>query len=170
MTRPPLPDNARDEKAQDATSEKDVRDSNTSQRLDERLDHGIKESFPGSDPVSVKVSKYAPGDPRGAEPSANMSEDGMLTGALEEARKTGAAISEKVRTTAKNLSDNGRRLAPQLGRGRRVVEETLRENPVPALVIAGLIGCGIAVVTYEILSKRKPAKLRRRAYGADEIS
>ena len=39
-------------------------------KLDARLDHGIKESFPGSDPVSVKVSKYAPGDDPNDQPDA----------------------------------------------------------------------------------------------------
>ncbi|CAH1663957.1 MULTISPECIES: hypothetical protein [unclassified Chelatococcus] len=30
---------------------------NSDERQDKRLDHGIKESFPASDPVSVQVSK-----------------------------------------------------------------------------------------------------------------
>jgi hypothetical protein len=61
-------------------------------------------------------------------------------------------------------------MAPHLERGRNVVEETIRANPLPALIIAGLIGGGFALVAYEAMSKSKPKKSRRRAYGADEIS
>lgn len=30
---------------------------NSKQNLDEKLDHGVEETFPGSDPVSVKITK-----------------------------------------------------------------------------------------------------------------
>jgi hypothetical protein len=30
---------------------------NSKEKLDERLDHAAEESFPGSDPVSVKITK-----------------------------------------------------------------------------------------------------------------
>lgn len=32
-------------------------DENTKERLDERLDEAVDETFPGSDPVSVKITK-----------------------------------------------------------------------------------------------------------------
>jgi hypothetical protein len=30
---------------------------NSKERLDEKLDQGVEETFPGSDPVSVKITK-----------------------------------------------------------------------------------------------------------------
>ena len=30
---------------------------NSKENLDEKLDHGVEETFPGSDPVSVKITK-----------------------------------------------------------------------------------------------------------------
>jgi hypothetical protein len=177
MPKAPLTENLPDDKANAASNEKDLRNSDLSQDLDNRLDHGIKETFPGSDPVSVKVSKYALGDPRAAElasendkQASNLDGDDPISGAVKQAREAAGAISETFRTTTQGLSENARRMAPQLKRGRNVVEETIRASPVPALIVAGLIGCGIALVAYEAMSKPRGKKLRRRAYGADEIS
>ena len=93
-----------------------------------------------------------------------------MSGVTKQAREAAGVITDTLKTGAQGLSENARRMAPHLERGRNVVEETVRANPVPALIIAGLIGGGIALVAYEAMSKSRPKKLRRRAYGADEIS
>ena len=176
----PKPTNAESlphDEAAGATKDKDMREFDNPRDLDKSLDHGIKETFPGSDPVSVKVSKYAPGDPRGAEsnsgsngPEPTTTGESALSGVTKQAREAAGVITDTLKTGAQGLSENARRMAPHLERGRNVVEETVRANPVPALIIAGLIGGGIALVAYEAMSKSRPKKLRRRAYGADEIS
>ncbi|MET0527951.1 MAG: hypothetical protein ABW003_06330 [Microvirga sp.] len=167
---------AQPEKQQEADGDKrDRKDSGVRADEDARLDHGIKESFPGSDPVSVEVSKYAPGDPRAGETSPGGSttprrhEEGNGS-VLEQAREAVVTMADKAEATAKDLSERGRKMAPKLANSPRIVQETLREHPLSAVIIAGLIGCGIALVAYEILSGPRSNKMRRRAYGADEIS
>jgi hypothetical protein len=58
-------DPSRDSLQESQGTKEDLSVENSKEKLDARLDHGIKESFPGSDPVSVEVSKYAPGDAPG---------------------------------------------------------------------------------------------------------
>jgi hypothetical protein len=36
-------------------------------------------------------------------------------------------------------------------------------------MLAGLIGCGVSLIAYELLSKPRARKTKRFAYGADEI-
>ncbi|WP_210484838.1 hypothetical protein [Microvirga antarctica] len=135
--------------------------------LDARLDHGIKESFPGSDPVSVKVSKYAPGDPRGVDETSH-GDDDRVSGALRSARHAAEATAERIADSVDYLSARGRKVAP---RAQRAVADAVTEHPVAAMFLAGLVGCGVALLAYEVATApRAPRKTRRRAYGADEIS
>ncbi len=42
---------------QDGTKEDDKLPENKKEHLDEKLDHALEETFPTSDPVSVKITK-----------------------------------------------------------------------------------------------------------------
>ena len=128
----------------------------TKENLDARLDHGIKESFPGSDPVSVKVSKYAPGD------DPNETETGNKD-AYQRARAAANNLSEKVGETVSGLRERGKeylpRAAEEFRRERDRVTQTVSAHPGPALLLAGVIAIGVGLVAYEMLSS---SRTRRR--------
>jgi hypothetical protein len=137
---------------------------NSGARQDERLDHGIKESFPGSDPVSVKVSKYAPGDPRGKGEMAGSSseqpaEEGVIPGVVQQAREAAAALSEGARAAAGDLLAKGDEYVPglesRIQSGKTGVEDTIRRHPMGVTVTALLIGCGVGVIAYELMASRQ---------------
>ncbi|MGO4572227.1 hypothetical protein [Microvirga sp. 2TAF3] len=54
-----MKDKPRHQESQPKTS--DIKDrklpENSKENLDRKLDHGVEESFPASDPVSVKITK-----------------------------------------------------------------------------------------------------------------
>jgi hypothetical protein len=137
---------------------------NTKEKLDARLDHGIKESFPGSDPVSVKVSKYAPGDDGRPDDQDTAADQDRANGVYGRAREAAAALSEKAGEAMADLSQSGRdfvpRVAREFGRGRGLVTQKVSDYPVPALILAGVIGLGVGLIAYEALSSTKPRRTR----------
>lgn len=50
-------DNKQDKPAGKAISKDDKLPENSKKSLDEKLDEGVEETFPASDPVSVKITK-----------------------------------------------------------------------------------------------------------------
>lgn len=119
---------------------------------EKQLDRGVEESFPASDPVSVEVSKYAPGDGPG-----NNSKTGADKAADPSPLSHMASVAGEAFAEAR----------PVVGEGLVRAEKTLRANPLVVAAIAGLVGLGIAAIVYERMSQ--PKKLKRRAYGASEI-
>jgi hypothetical protein len=49
--------NRSDEKSQDENDRKDDKSSESKKHQEDLLDEGVEETFPASDPVSVKISK-----------------------------------------------------------------------------------------------------------------
>ena len=49
--------NRPDEKSQDKNDRKDDKQSENKKHQEDLLDEGVEETFPASDPVSVKISK-----------------------------------------------------------------------------------------------------------------
>ncbi len=153
-------------KASDQENKPDMKSDaaeNSEEREDAQLDHGIKESFPGSDPVSVKVSKYAPGDLPGEGKTAP-EEEGVIPGVVKQAREAAGALSQGARATADDLlskrDEYAMWLEGRIQRGRTAAGDTIRQHPVGVAVIAALIGCGVGLIAYEIIAAKQQRRPR----------
>ncbi|KAB0265125.1 hypothetical protein [Microvirga brassicacearum] len=151
---------------------------NSDERQEERLDHGIKESFPGSDPVSVQVSKYAPGDPRGEgeTPSSSSQEpgvEGVIPGVVQQAREAAAALAEGARGAAGVLLGKSQEYAPGLEsrvqRGQTAAVDAIRRHPMEVAVTAALIGSVVGVIAYELLASRQQSLRRASSQGVPRV-
>jgi hypothetical protein len=137
------------------------------ERLEERLDHGVIETFPASDPVSVRVSKYAPGDPRG-EASADSPEDVGATfqGMVERSREAVSAAAAKAGNSFKTVAQRVRETAPgvkaRLSEQGGVAQDLIKKHSTITALVAGLVGIGAGLVVYEAMSSaaRKRAKVK----------
>ena len=109
-------------------------------------------------PLAIRGVRSRIQGSNGPEPTTTG--ESALSGVTKQAREAAGVITDTLKTGAQGLSENARRMAPHLERrARNVVEETVRANPVPALIIAGLIGGGIALVAYEAMSQVPPEKV-----------
>jgi hypothetical protein len=131
------------------------------EELDASLDHGIKETFPGSDPVSVNVSKYAPGD------EGPPSDQGMPKGVPERARDSAASLAGKASEAMADVSERAREFVPQVarqvGKGSNFLRDRMYAYPGPALILAGVIGLGVGLIAYEAMSTAKPRRNRMQS-------
>jgi len=146
----------------DAPSEGHVPDhklpENSHENLDSKLDHAIEETFPTSDPISVKITKGGAIDydrqdreQAAAEKNQRQGSEGLLRQAKEQVRN----VAQRTTEAARAQYDQGRHYAhdiseryPQVERtyreGSRAVGEAVTGNPILALVVAGAVGYALA--------------------------
>jgi len=151
---------------------------NSQKNLDARLDLGVEETFPASDPVSVMVTKKsAPEDHQEPDTSAPTRQRQAVLGQaeqetaeelLDQVKGTLERVAQTAYGTVRESYDEVRRSAgqardryPAVERsyraGRGAVEEWVIENPWPSLLMAGAIGYGLAWMIHgEPRSRERP--------------
>jgi hypothetical protein len=138
---------------------------NSKENLDARLDLGVEETFPASDPVAVTITKRStPEDrlqlalstsgvqsqahPDHAEQETAEERLDQVKGAVERVARTAYGTVRESYDKARGYARQARERYPEAGRsyraGRRTVEEWMVEHPLPSLLIAGAIGYGLA--------------------------
>jgi len=145
---------------------------NEKENLDAKLDHAIEETFPTSDPVSVKITKGGAIDydrventsPAAAE-GQERSEQNTAESLLDVVRETLGNVSETVPAGAREAYDQGKRFVrqvreryPQAERyyrsSGRMVEQRITERPWLSLLVAGAVGYGLAWLVHGAWSRR----------------
>ena len=147
---------------------------NSRENLDSKLDHAIEETFPTSDPISVKITKggaidYDQQDREREAEEARQRQSGA--GLLRQARDSGEGLlrqaKDQVRNVAQRTSeaaraqyDQGLHYAqdvseryPQVERtyreGSRAVGQVVTGNPVLSLLLAGTVGYALAWLIHD---------------------
>ncbi|MET0430226.1 MAG: hypothetical protein ABW026_17235 [Microvirga sp.] len=131
---------------------------NSRENLDNKLDSAIEETFPTSDPISVKITKggaidYDRQDREQAAEDERQRRGGE--GLLRQARDQVRNVAQRTSEAARAQYDQGRHYAqdvserfPQVERtyreGSRAVGQAVSGNPLLSLMLAGTIGYALA--------------------------
>jgi ElaB/YqjD/DUF883 family membrane-anchored ribosome-binding protein len=135
---------------------------NSKENLDTKLDHAIEETFPTSDPVSVKITKggaidYDQPEAASSAPPQGQNQEGQGTveTLLNQAKETLGTVAGTASGSVGEAVNQGRRYVrqaseryPQVERSYqesgRAIRQQVAENPWPALVLAGAVGYALA--------------------------
>src|SRR5215213_4474009 len=135
---------------------------NSQENLDARLDHAIEETFPTSDPVSVTITKGPEPDSPDQETHSSSADDqqGQLEQdstehLLDQVREALSDVADQASGAARDLYNRGEHYSRQareqypeaeryLRDGQRAVTHRVIENPLLALVMAGVAGYVLA--------------------------
>jgi ElaB/YqjD/DUF883 family membrane-anchored ribosome-binding protein len=148
----------RENKSAKHPSDNDL-DENSQENLDARLDHGIEETFPTSDPVSVTITK-GPEPDREARTSAasDRKQDpqqastehilDQVRDALHEVADHASGAARDVYNRGENYARQAREQYPEAERyirdGQQAVTQRVIGNPLLALFMAGVTGYVLA--------------------------
>ncbi len=134
---------------------------NSKDNLDAKLDHAIEETFPTSDPVSVRITKGGaidydqPSAASAKPPNSSQAEQDTAEQLLDQVREAMSDVAGSASKTAREAYSQGERYVrqararyPEAERyyqeGHRFVSQRVTESPWLALFIAGAIGYGLA--------------------------
>jgi ElaB/YqjD/DUF883 family membrane-anchored ribosome-binding protein len=153
---------------------------NSQENLDARLDHAIEETFPTSDPVSVTITKGPEPDPSDQEARSSSAGDQQgqpeqhsTEQILDQVREALHDVADQAAGAARDMYNHGEHYAQQareqypkaerhIRNGQRVVTKRVTENPLLALLMAGLVGY---VVAWLIHGERRDRERRVPDYG-----
>jgi hypothetical protein len=153
---------------------------NSQENLDARLDHAIEETFPTSDPVSVTITKGP--EPDRADQDAHsssvddrqgQSEQGSTERVLDQVREALNDVAGSAAGAAGNVYSRGKRYMRRAGEhypqaeryvreGGSLVNRYTTENPLVALLMAGVVGYALA---WMIHGKRRDRQQDVPDYG-----
>jgi ElaB/YqjD/DUF883 family membrane-anchored ribosome-binding protein len=153
---------------------------NSQENLDARLDHAIEETFPTSDPVSVTITKGP--EPNGPDQETHSSsaddqqgqpEQDSTEYLLDQVREALSDVADQASGAARDLYNRGEHYAQQAREqypeaeryareGQRAVTDRVLENPLLALVTAGVAGY---VLAWLIHGERRDQERRVPDYG-----
>lgn len=135
---------------------------NSKENLDAKLDHAIEETFPTSDPVSVKITKGGAidYDQQNATSSAPTAEQGQASREgfeefLQQSKEQIQGIARKASDAAQVHYDQSRRYVhdvseryPQIERtfreGSQTISQKVTESRFLSVVLAGAVGYALA--------------------------
>jgi len=153
---------------------------NSQENLDARLDHAIEETFPTSDPVSVTITKGP--EPNGPDQGARSPSAGDQEGPpeqdsaehiLDQVQEALHDVADQASGAARDMYKRGEHYARQareqypeaerhLRNGQRAVTQRVTENPLLALVMAGVAGY---VLAWLVHGERRDRERRVPDYG-----
>lgn len=135
---------------------------NSKENLDAKLDHAIEETFPTSDPISVKITKGTAIDydhqgdasPGTAERRDQVGQD-TAEDILDQVRESLSEVASGASDAARSAYSEGQRYVRQARdsypdaeryyqEGSRAIHQRLTENLWLSLLMAGAIGYGLA--------------------------
>jgi hypothetical protein len=131
---------------------------NSRENLDSKLDLAIEETFPTSDPVSVKITKggaidydQQDRDQEAEEARQRRSGEGLLRQAKDQVRNVAQKTSEAARAQydqglhyAQDVSERYPQVERTYREGSRAVGQVVTGNPVLSLLLAGTVGYALA--------------------------
>jgi hypothetical protein len=135
---------------------------NSQESLDARLDHGIEETFPTSDPVSVHITKGPEPDRPSHEARSSSWDDqegrperDTAERLLDQVREALAEATDSISGAAGEVYRRGGEYARQaraqypeaeryVREGQQVVARRVTDNPLLALFMAGVAGYALA--------------------------
>jgi ElaB/YqjD/DUF883 family membrane-anchored ribosome-binding protein len=135
---------------------------NSKENLDAKLDHAIEETFPTSDPVSVKITKGTAIDydhPDDASPveaeRRDQADQDTAEHILDQVRASLSEVAGGASDAARSAYSEGQRFVHQARasypeaehyyqEGSRAIHQRLTENLWLSLLVAGAIGYGLA--------------------------
>jgi hypothetical protein len=146
-------------------------EENSQENLDARLDHGIEETFPTSDPVSVTITK-GPEPDQEARPSAASDrkrdpQQAPTERILDQVRDALHEVADQASGAARDVYNRGEHYARQAGEqypeaeryirdGQRAVTQRVTGNPLLALFMAGVTGYVLAWLIHGERRSREP--------------
>ncbi len=135
---------------------------NSQENLNARLDHGIEETFPTSDPVSVHITAGPAPDrsdrearSSSADAQQNQGEQDTAEQLLDQVREALLDVTDSVSEAARDAYDQGSNYVRQareqypeaeqyIRKGQQAVTHRVTQNPLLALFMAGLAGYALA--------------------------
>jgi hypothetical protein len=160
----------RENKSAKHLSDNDL-EENSQENLDARLDHGIEETFPTSDPVSVTITK-GPEPDQEARPSATGDRKrdpqqapterilDQVRDALHEVADQASGAARDVYNRGEDYARQAREQYPEAERyirdGQRAVTQRVTGNPLLALFMAGVTGYVLAWLIHGERRNREP--------------
>ena len=147
---------------------------NSQENLDARLDHGIEETFPTSDPVSVTITKGPVLNGPDQEPHSSSAgdqgdptEQGSAEQILDQVREALHDVADQASGAAREMYDRGEHYARQASErypqaqqyvreGQRLLSRHATTNPLLSLLAAGAIGYVLGWLLHGERRDRKP--------------
>jgi ElaB/YqjD/DUF883 family membrane-anchored ribosome-binding protein len=147
---------------------------NSQENLDARLDHAIEETFPTSDPISVTITKgpepdrpdrgagSSSADDLQARPEQDSTEQilDQVREALHDVTEQASGIVSDGYKRGEHSVRQAREQYPKAERSihssQRAVSERMTENPLLALIVAGVAGYALAWLIHGGKRDRKP--------------
>ena len=135
---------------------------NSQENLNARLDHGIEETFPTSDPVSVHITKGPMPDRSDQEPRSSSADDQQdrpeqdtADQLLDQVREAMLDVTDSASEAARDAYNQGSRYVRQareqypeteryVREGQQAVSQQVARNPLLALFMAGVAGYALA--------------------------